>query len=223
MVDEVSVPKRGPPALAGAASIGDRADPSRGDAVGSYIVNAGLVIATTYIPQLFTHLGLTRDDRFVDAAAVGRAVRLLQYVVDGRTDTSEPQLVLNKLLCGVDLAAPLSPEIDVTPYETAEIDSLLRAIVTHWRIIGKISVAGLRKSFLQRDGLLTVEEGGWRLRIVPRSYDMLLDRLPWSFATIQLPWMTGVVHVDRDAVVTGGRVGCREDGVQTAHDVAPLT
>jgi len=32
--------------------------------------------------------------------------------------------------------------------------------------------------------------------VEPRSFDMLLDRLPWSIATLRLPWMDRVLHVD---------------------------
>jgi hypothetical protein len=34
------------------------------------------------------------------------------------------------------------------------------------------------------------------LKVQPRAFDMLLDRLPWGFSIIKLPWMQGVLHVE---------------------------
>jgi hypothetical protein len=68
--------------------------------------------------------------------------------------------------------------------------------------VGHTSVAGLRESFLQREGRLQQdktpagEPPRWRLRVHTRGIDVLLDRLPWSFQTIRLPWMQGALHVE---------------------------
>lgn len=80
------------------------------------------------------------------------------------------------------------------------LDSLLDAVIAHWTALGKTSRAGLRQTFLQREGRLASEygEGGkhWRLVLKTGPFDMLLDRLPWSFGTIKLPWMQEVLYVD---------------------------
>jgi hypothetical protein len=43
---------------------------------------------------------------------------------------------------------------------------------------------------------LRPREGGIGLEVAPRTYDMLLDRLPWSISLVKLPWMTAPIHVD---------------------------
>ena len=79
---------------------------------------------------------------------------------------------------------------------------LLQAVIAHWKAVGHTSVAGLRESFLQREGRLTRDKTPagdpprWRLRVQTRGFDVLLDRLPWSFQTIRLPWMQGALHVE---------------------------
>ncbi|HLO95924.1 MAG TPA: contractile injection system tape measure protein, partial [Burkholderiaceae bacterium] len=67
---------------------------------------------------------------------------------------------------------------------------------------GHTSVAGLREAFLQRQGRLAKDKPradappAWRLRVEKRGLDVLLDRLPWGFSTVRLPWMEGVLHVE---------------------------
>ena len=61
---------------------------------------------------------------------------------------------------------------------------------------GNTSVAGFRESFLQREGRLHLQNDAWQLLVEPRSFDMLLDQIPWSFATIKHPWMERVVYVE---------------------------
>jgi hypothetical protein len=105
-------------------------------------------------------------------------------------------LTLNKLLCGVAPDTPVIGEVEITAEERLAIDGLLEAMIQHWKAIGKTSVAGLRESFLQREGRLSHDDNGWRLRVQPRAFDMLLDRVPWGFATTKFAWMEEVIHVE---------------------------
>ena len=161
-----------------------------------YVANAGLVLIGPYVSTLFQRLGLVADQGFVDAAAAERGVHLLQLVADGGRPALEPQLVLNKLLCDLDLTTPLSRDFSATEMETALVESLLQAIIASWNVLGSTSIAGLRETFLQREGALTWDGQAWRLKVAPGPFDMLIDRLPWGFRMLKLPWMTQVIHVD---------------------------
>jgi hypothetical protein len=105
-------------------------------------------------------------------------------------------LVLNKLLCGVPPAMPLPREVVLQAREQDAGGQLLQTVISHWNALGSTSVQGLRETFLQREGRLQRDDEAWRLRVAPRAFDMLLDRLPWGYATLKLPWMKGVLHVD---------------------------
>jgi hypothetical protein len=169
-------------------------DLADGEAI--HVANAGLVLAGPYLPRLLRMLGLAGDTAFTPPeAAAERAVHLLQAVVDGRGDPAEPLLVLNKLLCGLPLATPVPACIELAPQELAAIDGMLRAMIQHWRTLGNTSVAGLRETFLQREGRLLRKQEAWHLVVERRPLDVLLDRLPWGFATIKYPWMEQVLHV----------------------------
>jgi len=162
-----------------------------------YIANAGMVLAGAYLQRLFTMLGLADNEAFVSPDAAERAVHLLQYLATGSAEAPEPLLVLNKVLCGLPIGAPVLREFAITPQETEAIDGLLQAMIAHWKIIGHTTPAGLRESFLQREGRLSFDEDdGWQLQVEPRSFDMLLDQLPWGYSLQKLPWMKRPLHVE---------------------------
>ena len=165
-----------------------------------YIGNAGLVLANPFLPQMFDVLALMvrgENDKpaLRDEAAASRAVHLLQYLVDGRTDRPEPLLVLNKLLCGLPISTPIERDIEPSETEREACDTLLRSMIENWPIVRGTSVAGLRETFLQRDGKLTLGEGGWRLQVQRKTLDVLVDQVPWSIGIVFHPWMPSALHV----------------------------
>jgi len=167
-----------------------------------WLDDAGQVLLSVYLERLFKHLGLVQAGRFVDAHAQARGVLCLQALVRGEMPSSEPFWPLSKLLCGVAPGALMPSCPPLNDQEHGLLTQLLGAVITHWKAIGNTSVAGLRESFLQREGRLERQDTAhgepqaWRLKVQPRAFDMLLDRLPWGFSVIKLPWMQGVLYVE---------------------------
>ncbi len=161
-----------------------------------YIDNAGLVLAAPYLPRLFAMLDLLDGPSFRDAAAAERAVRLLQYLVDGEESVDEFKLVLNKILCGLATDTPIEREAGFSEREKEAVEGLLRGMIDNWKGIGHTSLAGLRETFLRREGRLRLKDGAWNLLVAPKPFDMLLDTLPWSIAVIKHRWMNRVIHVE---------------------------
>jgi hypothetical protein len=124
----------------------------------------------------------------------------LHYLATGEEQAEEPALVLPKLLCGLDLdlEEPIPQKLSLTPTEKQESEVLLQAIIQNWSALKNTSADGLRSGFLQRDGLLF--EGNeftpWKITIERKGQDLLLDRLPWSYTVIKLPWMSGMINVE---------------------------
>jgi len=54
----------------------------------------------------------------------------------------------------------------------------------------------LRGSFFVRPGKLSRRGSDDLLQVEARSYDLLLDRLPWGIGLIQLPWMKSILWVE---------------------------
>lgn len=162
---------------------------------GMSVSNAGMVLLWPFIGRAWEHLELTSEGRFHDDQAAQRAVWLLQYAVFGHMDFPEYHLPLNKLLSGMPPGATLATTIEVSPAEHELVAQLLSVVISHWNALGSTSVAGLRETFLQRDARLSRKEDGWHLHIRARTFDMLLDRLPWSIGTIRFPWMQEALWV----------------------------
>lgn len=167
-----------------------------------WVDDAGQVLLAAYAERLFKHLDLLDQGRFRDESARARAVQCLQRLCHGEQARDECDTVLSRLLCGADPATRL-PEVPPLPPETeAVLEQMLQAVIAHWKALGRTSIAGLRETFLQRRGRLLKERPrhdtppAWRLRVEKRGLDVLLDRLPWGFSTIRLPWMEGVLHVE---------------------------
>lgn len=165
-----------------------------------FIANAGLVLFAPYLPALLERLGVLTNDEdgkshIADIDAASRAVHLLQYMVDQRLDAPEHELVLNKLLCGVAVGQPVLASHAAEPADLELCDGLLDAVIANWPIIAGTSREGLRETFLQREGRLRHEEESWRLQVQRKGLDVLVDRVPWSFATIFHRWMPQPLQV----------------------------
>ena len=161
-----------------------------------HLVNAGMVLIWPFLSRAWEVLELTREGKFINDDAAQRAAWLLQFAVDEQTAVPEYQLPLNKLLCGIALQAPIVPEIEIMEQERELVEQMLTVVISHWTALGQTSIQGLRETFLQREGYLSRKEDAWRLRVPKRTFDMLLDKLPWSISTIRLPWMKSILWVE---------------------------
>jgi hypothetical protein len=165
-----------------------------------YIDNAGLVLTGPFIPRLFESLDLLGTDekgvpRMRDRDAASRGVHLLQYLVDGRTDAPEPQLVLNKILCGLVTGTPVAGEVELTDLERETCGRLLKSMIANWKAIENTSVAGLQETFLRREGRLERTGAGWKLKVQRKTLDVLVDQIPWSISVLRQRWMPQPLYV----------------------------
>ncbi|MDD5057597.1 MAG: contractile injection system tape measure protein [Sideroxydans sp.] len=157
--------------------------------------NAGLVILQSFIPALFSRLGLIDNHRFVTDSAQCRAVHYLQFLVTGCLETPEHDLILNKLLCGLELDAPVESGIEISAVEMEVCQSLLNSVIGYWSAIGSSSIDGFRGNWLVREGALTHAKDRWELIVDRRAYDVLLARAPFSYSVIKMPWMEKAIYV----------------------------
>ncbi|MDW5531904.1 MULTISPECIES: contractile injection system tape measure protein [Azospirillum] len=190
-------PRRPPPPAPRRGS--DRAgDSGVGETL--YVGNAGLILFNPFLPHFFERLGVLTHGgdgapAIVGTDAASRAVHLLQYLVDEHCDRPEPQLVLNKLLCGVVASAPVLRAIEPTEAERSVCDEMLRAVIGNWTIIRNTSPAGLRETFLQREGRLQRGNDRWTLEIQRKTVDILTDQVPWNRSVVYHRWMAAPIHV----------------------------
>jgi hypothetical protein len=159
------------------------------------IANAGLVLLWPFLSRYFAMLGLLEQQQFADEQRRSRAVYLLQYLANGSTNAREPELLLNKLLCGLDSARPPEPAPVLAKAERQASEELLFAVTQSWSKLRNTTIAGLRESFLIRPGELWRKPDACSLTVERRSFDVLLDSLPWHLSVVRLPWMQLPLHV----------------------------
>lgn len=160
------------------------------------LLNAGLIILWPFLKTLLERVELLGETGFRDAAARGRGAILLHCLASGEANAPEYLLPLNKVLCGLPLDAPIDTDVPLGPDEIAECERLLAAVIGQVAILENMSVAGFRASFLLRAGMLGVRDGAWLLRVERAPHDLVLDRFPWGFEWVKLPWMQDRMQVE---------------------------
>ncbi|MCX6250195.1 MAG: contractile injection system tape measure protein [Bacteroidetes bacterium] len=163
---------------------------------GIFCENSGIVILHPFLQLFYTELGFFDGHFFKDEWSQHRAIFLLHYLATGETSAIETRLLLPKLLCATDFDEPLPFESDLTESEKESCETLLRSVLSHWEPLRTTSIGGLQQTFLQREGKLVKTETGWKLHVEQKTVDILLDKLPWGFSTIRLPWMEQILNVD---------------------------
>lgn len=166
------------------------------DAEELFVGNAGLVILWPYLNRFFENLGLVEEKAFVDVVAQHRAVGLLQFLCDGQSEPVEYRCGLNKILCGLKWDAVLDFGEAVSETEAEVCEGFLQAVIANAPILGEMSVDGFRGTFLLRKGIIRSGPGSWQLQVERQAYDILLEKFPWNWAVVKLPWMRWAVGVE---------------------------
>jgi hypothetical protein len=68
-------------------------------------------------------------------------------------------------------------------------------VTQNWEKLRNTSIAGLRQTFLLREGRLQRKDDAWSLTVSAKPFDVLLDSLPWRLSMVRLPWMETILHV----------------------------
>jgi hypothetical protein len=167
---------------------------SEGDVI--FVDDAGIALLHPFLAAHFEKLGLQRDGAFLDDDTRERAVHQVRFLATGEEQSPEPLLVFAKIMCGLTPGVPIARSAPLGEYAKTEANALLQAVIRHWGALKNATPDGLRETFLRREGRLERKDDGWKLRVESRSYDLLLDRLPWSLSVVRLPWMADVLFVE---------------------------
>jgi hypothetical protein len=159
------------------------------------ISNAGIVILWPYLYRLFDKLSLITDKKLKDDQR-SKAVVLIHYLAFGNTDYTENDLLLNKILCGLNSVDYVGDDVHLSSFETETCNSLLNAVTKNWDKLSSTSIDSFRVSFLQRNGALKYDAQEFYLTVENKAYDVLLETLPWSISMIQTVFMKRRLLVD---------------------------
>jgi hypothetical protein len=161
-----------------------------------YIENAGLVLLHPFLMSLFENLGLTKNEKWHDDFCQQKAVLILQYLAKGISPADEHELVLNKIMCGLQPEDVINTASELEVDTMTECENLLAAVIKHWSILRNTSVESLRETFLQRSAKLSMIDQGWLLQVEQKSFDVLLNNLPWGIGIVKIPVMNEMLFVE---------------------------
>jgi Contractile injection system tape measure protein len=160
---------------------------------------AGMILMHPFIVGFFENVAVlaqTKNESLLPKT-LARAAASLHFVATGREEVHEWELGFIKLLLGLNPESPLPiSEGLLTSEDKEQADLLLRSVIGHWSALRNTSVQGLQSSFLQRQGLLREEEDNWTLHVESKSFDVLLNHLPWSISVVKLPWMKKAIYTE---------------------------
>ena len=160
------------------------------------VKNAGLILYWPFLTRLFEILSFVERGSFVDDENRTRAVYLLQYLASNRIDFPDNQLVLNKLLVGMDIQELLSPIIELTEDEMASAVSLQNGLINNWKKVKNSTPEGIQETFVQREGILRFDADKITLVVDKHGVDVLVESLPWNISLIKLSWMKKPIYVE---------------------------
>lgn len=162
------------------------------------IHNAGLVLLSPWFPRLFSMLGLLNggNTAFNSTDSQIRAIFIIQRLVNfEQREYKEQELAFNRILTGCPFSTPLPTQLELTTKEMETVNNLLEGVKANWDKMKNTSLEGFRSCFIERTGRLEEKEERWLLTVEDRSYDVLLDTLPWSYCKIRFPWLQKQINV----------------------------
>jgi hypothetical protein len=160
---------------------------------GALVTNAGLVILSPFLPELFKRCALLEDNILIDPA---KAIAMMHFLVHGHCDYREYDVLLNKVLCNWDENKDIELVDAFSEFELTEMESLLETVVSYWTALKGTTAAGLREGFLCRQGKLMLKQDEWFLQVEKKTHDILLQQLPWTIGMVKLPWMEKMLRTE---------------------------
>lgn len=155
-----------------------------------------MVLLWPYLGRLFTMLKYVEGKEFVSVEAQYKAIHLLQYLVTGKTQAPENELLLNKVFCNFPITEPVPFGVEFDPNELKMAEGLLQGVINNWPKMKTMSPAALRGSFLVREATIEENADKWILKVKKKPFDVLLKTLPWAFTFIKLPWVEKFISVE---------------------------
>lgn len=169
---------------------------------GILVQNAGLVILHPYIPLLFERLDFLSEDsegklkKTIKPNKVATAVHLLHYLACRKEQPYEHELTVEKYLCGLPLEQSLERMISLSEEQKEQCNSLLKAVLDHWKALGSSNIELLQNEFLVREGKLFFTKDTEKIYVQRKVYDLLLDKIPWNLALAKFPWKQKMIHIE---------------------------
>lgn len=160
------------------------------------VQNAGQVLFHPFIRLLFLNFGWLDEQGILKDEFRVEAVHALHYCNTGNNNFFEPDLLLEKFLCGMPFHQTVPSECLLSRNTKREITFMVKEVIRNWPELKNTSPNGLREAFIQRSGKLTKHENGYKLIVERKVQDVLLEKLSWNISIIKMPWQEELLFVE---------------------------
>lgn len=150
---------------------------------GVTVFNSGLVLIWQYLYALFSKLGYVSEEKYINDLSKNKAIISTIFLVTGRTKVKNENLLLNKILCGIDYDFLVDSSIELNEFEIETCNLALKSVINRWEKIKNIN--DLRRWFLQREGLIIEKKDEFNLIVKNKPQDALIKFIPWGFMMIK--------------------------------------
>lgn len=159
-----------------------------------FVQNAGLVLLNPFLPALFKQLNLVNEEKKLIQPEL--AAHILHFAATGREGDFEFEMTFEKYVCGISPGISLKKEITLTDKQKEEVRKMLSAVLEYWTALKSNSIELLQNEFLSRPGKLVTKSDNHRVIMGKKAFDLLLDKLPWSYSMIKFSWLDNLIFVE---------------------------
>ncbi|KRP09041.1 MAG: hypothetical protein ABR95_07520 [Sphingobacteriales bacterium BACL12 MAG-120813-bin55] len=147
---------------------------------------SGIALLYPFLPPALRERGWWTDGMQIPLPA--QAAAFIFYACTGRRAKRVEELHFCLHVCG--LKAEAIDRIPVLSHaDMAAAEHMVQSAIGMAPVLGNITPDGFRESFLSREGMLVHRQDSAALYTAHMTYDLLLDRLPWSPHSIHFPWL----------------------------------
>ena len=161
------------------------------------INNSGLVLLWPFLYSLFEKLGYIENKKFKSEDLRQKSILLTHYLVFKNIDFKEEELILNKIMLGVEISYEIDVSKKLSDIELEMCDSLIEGVIKNWDKMANTSPQTFRETFLARNGVLNKKDSSnYSLHVEKKPYDIILTTIPWNIKRIQTLFMDNVINVE---------------------------
>ncbi|WP_430931728.1 contractile injection system tape measure protein [Saccharicrinis sp. 156] len=161
-----------------------------------FVNNAGLILIHPFLKSYFENLAFLDKEGAIKEESRFVALHAFHFLVTGKDEYFESDMILEKFLCGIPLEIPIPTYSLINEYIKTEAEILLKEVIKHWPALKSTSPDGLRQMFFYRDGKLQKTDKGYKLTVECKAQDVLLDQLQWGISIVKLPWQKELLYVE---------------------------
>ena len=138
--------------------------------------------------ELIENFDLLDKNQFKDETAKIKAIQILHFEVTSSESSDEQSIHFLKLLVDLPQNTFVVFSETLTKVEKSKCMELVQQLISEWKILKSTSVETVQQNFLQRKGLVHIQEKNIEIQLEKSGFDILLEQFPYNYSIVKLPW-----------------------------------